>query len=62
MPDGEPINVDGKIDYSSNKPILEIKTSSIDILKYEDTGNGLSMLLDEDGYPIVVQPNKKRNE
>jgi hypothetical protein len=40
--------------------MLEIKTSSIDKLKYGMEDTGFSMVLDEYGFPVILEPNKKR--
>jgi hypothetical protein len=62
IPDGEP-TVLGKIDYSTGLPMLEIKTSSIDKLKYgKNEKEQLRMQQDEHGCPIVVQKNGNKSK
>lgn len=58
IPDGEPIE-----GYISDNPMLEIKTTSIDKLKYKfDINGGMIMEKDNNNCPIAVEPNGKRNE
>jgi hypothetical protein len=61
IPDGEPINENGEIDYSSSKPMLEIKTTSIDSFVYKTQNNQLTMQKDGKGYPLVKQVKSKYN-
>jgi hypothetical protein len=62
IPDGEPMTL-GKIDYSTDLPMLEVKSSSIDKLKYETNADlQLRMIKNERGEPIVVKPNGKKDE
>ncbi len=61
IPDGEPVDASGRFLYPA-KPMLEIKTSSIDRLVYKKINGQLQMVLNERGMPIVKQPNGKRAE
>ncbi|MDR0826123.1 MAG: YqaJ viral recombinase family protein [Mycoplasmataceae bacterium] len=61
IPDGEPINANGIVDYTNDKPMLEVKTSSIDSFVYKKTNNELKMQFDFNGYPQIKEPNGKRN-
>ncbi|MCV3728604.1 hypothetical protein OF376_02350 [Ureaplasma miroungigenitalium] len=58
IPDGEPINEQGEIDYSKG-PMLEIKTSSIDKFLYEMVDEIPVLRKDENNRPIVKTPNEK---
>ena len=59
IPDGEPINANGCIDYSNNKPMLEIKTSSFDTLVYEKKNGVLMIKKDDKGLPLIKEAQKK---
>ena len=59
IPDGEPINHLGNVDYSNNQPMLEIKTSSYDGLAYEKVNGSLKMKKDINGLPIIKETKKK---
>lgn len=59
IPDGEPINQLGNVDYTNSKPMLEIKTSSYDSLVYEKIDGFLKIKKDAKGLPIVKEPRKK---
>lgn len=61
IPDGEPINSQGIIDYSNNKRMLEIKTSSIDALVYKSESGCLKMQKDVNSIPLVKIANNKRD-
>ncbi|WP_027124127.1 MPN551 family DNA-binding protein [Mycoplasmoides pirum] len=61
IPDGEPIDEQGNLLYPQ-KPMLEIKTSSIDRLSYKKINNQMQMLLNSNGFPIVKKANAKRDE
>lgn len=61
IPDGEPIK-DGKIDYSGDGRILEIKTSSIDSFLYKKVDHVFVLQKDENNYPIVKSPGTKRQK
>lgn len=61
IPDGEPLNVDGNIDYSDNKPMLEIKTTSIDSFVYKTIDGVLKMQKDKDNIPLIKLKNGKKN-
>ncbi len=58
IPDGEPINEKGEIDYNSKK-MLEIKTTSIDSFQYVKEKGGLMLKKDKNGMPIVKKKNGK---
>ena len=60
IPDGEPIDKDGNLDYASGKPMLEIKTSSIDAFVYKTEKGLLRMQKDEHGYPLIKEAGKKK--
>ncbi|XQP55985.1 MAG: MPN551 family DNA-binding protein [Mycoplasmoidaceae bacterium] len=60
IPDGEPVDEDGNLDYASGKPMLEIKTSSIDAFVYKTEKGLLRMQKDEQGYPLIKEPGKKK--
>ncbi len=60
IPDGEPIDENGYISYKDNKPMLEIKTTSVDNFMYKKINNSLILLKDEFGYPIVKQKFAKK--
>ncbi len=60
IPDGEPVDSNGKIDYSKF-PMLEVKTSSIDAFVYKKVNNVLQMQKDDNGYPLVKQTNQKKD-
>jgi hypothetical protein len=60
IPDGEPINDVNCIDYSSDRRMLEIKTSSIDSLVYRNEGGCLTMQKDAHGVPLIKTTNTKR--
>lgn len=62
IPDGEPIDENGKLLYDQNKRLLEIKTSSIDKLVYETVNGNLRMKIDTNGLPIVKEKGAKRLE
>jgi hypothetical protein len=62
IPDGEPINKEGKIDYSNNSPMIEIKTSSIDAFVYKHINGSLRMQKELDGMPKIKEAGKKRSE
>ena len=63
IPDGEPVDESGKISYTNNKPMLEVKTSSYDSLVYKhDNENSLRMVFDENNLPVVKIPGGKRAE
>ncbi|MDC4183491.1 MPN551 family DNA-binding protein [Mycoplasma bradburyae] len=59
IPDGEPVNENGKIIYDENHPMLEIKTTSIDKLSYKKVDGTLRMMVDETGLPIVKEKRQK---
>ncbi len=60
IPDGEPVNEQGVVDYSTGNPMLEIKTSSIDAFVYKTEKGLLHMQKDEQGYPLVKTVGKKK--
>ncbi|WP_027122032.1 MPN551 family DNA-binding protein [[Mycoplasma] imitans] len=59
IPDGEPVDADGKILYDDKHPMLEIKTTSIDKLSYKKVDGALRMMVDENGLPIVKNKREK---
>jgi hypothetical protein len=62
IPDGEPLNDVMVVDYSNDKPMLEIKTSSIDSFVYKkDFNNCLKMQKDINGIPLVKEKNGKKD-
>lgn len=61
IPDGEPCDNNGKLDYSKGL-MVEIKTSSADKLVYETINNSLVMKKDEKGFPVVKEEDGKKNE
>lgn len=61
IPDGEPIDANGKLDYSNNLPMLEIKTTSIDSFVYKTIDGVLKMQKDENNIPLVKQKNGKKD-
>ncbi|MDR2636563.1 MAG: hypothetical protein LBB95_01755 [Mycoplasmataceae bacterium] len=61
VPDGEPL-IDGKINYSNNSPMLEIKTTSIDKISYRSVNGNLQMQKDSNGLPIVAKKGEKKKE
>jgi hypothetical protein len=48
------------IDYSNNKPMLEIKTSSIDSFVYKKEKNELKMQKDAGGLPLIKTKGTKK--
>lgn len=59
IPDGEP-SVNGKVDYSKNEPMLEIKTTSIDSFVYKTVDGVLKLQLDNKNVPLVKKVNGKK--
>ena len=62
IPDGEPIDSNGNFLYKEGAPMLEIKTSSEDKLKFVTLNNNLVMQKDQSGRPIVVNAGAKKKE
>jgi hypothetical protein len=60
IPDGEPLNQNQQVDYSTGMPMLEIKTSSIDSLLYKRERNELKMVKSSDGTPVIKEKNAKK--
>ena len=60
IPDGEPEDNEGNLDYSNNKPMLEVKTSSIDRFDYKKVKGCFELQKDANGLPIVKVPGAKR--
>lgn len=60
IPDGEPVNDINELDYP-NKPMLEIKTTSIDTFVYKFENNALVMQKDCNGLPLIKTKGAKRN-
>ncbi|AAB95939.1 MPN551 family DNA-binding protein [Mycoplasmoides pneumoniae] len=61
IPDGEPVDVYGKLAYDTNAPMLEIKTTSCDSLVYKKINGNLKIVFDENGMPIVKKINGKKD-
>jgi hypothetical protein len=49
------------IDYSTNYPMLEIKTTSIDSFIYKNINNELKMQKDVNGLPLIKEKQGKYN-
>ena len=62
IPDGEPVDSNGNFLYKEGAPMLEIKTSSEDKLKFTTLNNNLVMQKDSTGRPIVVTKEAKKKE
>lgn len=60
IPDGEPINDKGELDYSNGNLMLEVKTSSIDAFVYKTEKGLLHMQKDSYGLPLIKEPGKKK--
>lgn len=60
IPDGEPVNEIGNVDYSTNLPMLEIKTTSIDSFVYKTVNGVLKMQKDPNNIPLIKQKNQKK--
>lgn len=60
IPDGEPVNASGIVDYSTGNPMLEIKTSSIDAFVYKTEKGLLHMQKEPNGLPLVKEQGKKK--
>ncbi len=58
IPDGEPTDEFGNIDYH-NKKMLEIKTTSIDSFEYKKENGSMVMKKDKNGAPIVKKKDGK---
>ncbi len=54
IPDGEPLNSNGELDYPNSR-MLEIKTTSIDSFLYKKIDNVLTMQRDQKNYPLVKE-------
>lgn len=61
IPDGEPVDENGALDYH-NKPMLEIKTSSIDAFLYKKENNLFVLQKDENNHPIIKSVGTKREK
>ncbi len=61
IPDGEPVDKNGNLLYP-DKPMLEIKTTSIDSFLYKKIKNDLVLQKDEFGNPIVKSKGEKRKK
>jgi hypothetical protein len=57
IPDGEPINNYGDLDYNNNNPMLEIKTTSWDKFQFIKNGNNFNVKI-ENNMPVVKTPNE----
>lgn len=60
IPDGEPVDNVGKLDYKESKPMLEIKTTSIDSFVYKTIDGVLKMQKDDNNIPLVKLKNGKK--
>jgi len=60
IPDGEPVDNNGNVDYSNNQPMLEIKTSSIDKFKWKMQDGNLTLCKDSNGLPMVSKKGEKK--
>ncbi len=60
IPDGEPVNDYGIVDYSTGNPMLEVKTTSIDSFVYKTQKGLLHMQKNPDGTPQVKVPGAKK--
>ncbi len=61
IPDGEPI-INNVVDYSNDKRMLEIKTTSIDSFLYKKIDNLLVLQKDENDHPIVKSKGTKKQK
>ena len=59
IPDGEPVDENGNLLYPQ-KPILEIKTTSIDSFVFKKEGNNFVLQKTSDGTPCVKNIGEKR--
>lgn len=57
IPDGEPVNEYGDLDYSNNNPMLEIKTTSLDKFQFIKEGNSFQVKI-QNNLPVVKTPNE----
>lgn len=60
IPDGEPMNDKGEVDYSTGLPMLEVKTASIDSFKYKKVKGCFEFQKDANGTPIVKETGTKK--
>lgn len=60
IPDGEPVNDQGIVDYSTGNPMLEIKTTSIDAFVYKTEKGLMHLQKDAYGIPLVKEVGKKK--
>lgn len=61
IPDGEPLNDNNELDYP-NKPMLEIKTTSIDAFEFTKKDGALFIKRDENNLPIVKSFGTKKEK
>lgn len=61
IPDGEPIDTNGNLLYPS-KPMLEIKTTSIDSFKFKKEGNLFVLQKDANNHPIIKKIGEKQEK
>lgn len=61
IPDGEPVDDNGNFLYPE-KPILEIKTTSIDSFKFKKENGLFTLLKDANNHPIVKVKGEKKQK
>lgn len=61
IPDGEPLNKNNELDYP-NKPMLEIKTTSIDAFEFTKKDGSLWIKRDENNLPIIKSKGTKKEK
>lgn len=61
IPDGEPINKNNELDYP-DKPMLEIKTTSIDAFEFTKKDGALFIKRDKNNLPIVKSYGTKKEK
>lgn len=59
VPDGEPIDANGNLNYPE-KPMLEIKTTSIDSFVYKQVDGETRLIFDAKGLPLVKKNGGKK--
>jgi len=63
LPDAEPCNEQGEIIYEDQTPMLEIKTTSEDSLKWSRNADGeLKLETDADGVPLIKSKGTRKAE
>lgn len=61
IPDGEPIDAAGNLDYASGKPMIEIKTIAIDKFVNKKV-KGVFEIQKDNGYPLIKTPGAGKLE